>query len=381
MNANFSHNYREKFELFKFRDINNYHHAHDAYLAAVLGEYKEKYFRKHINYDLIKELNSILKENKDYKNLRFGYVVNSLNTKMNSILNDIVETKVDEEIGEVLFNADEFNKKVENTLYRNDILISRKTEIRTGKFYKETILPHNHVKVNSGIRLHDTLPVDKYGFYTELKFTYLALVSNTHKCYVIGVPLMLDSTEKINNYLASRIKCNINDLKIIKTIIPFNTLIKYNGQEVYLTGNGELMNAYEIKINKENMKKWKYTLNLILNNKSIPKYDNKPIIADDEVDLQMNDIIEFLLSLECKIPLYKSSINKVKNINITFLDFDTKKKLVLELFKMLSSSKNNADLKFIGGTEREGRLTFSNINNGVITFKSTTGLKESKYEF
>ena len=129
------------------------------------------------------------------------------------------------------------------------------------------------------------------------------------------------------------------------------------------------------------MKKWKYTLNLILNNKSIPKYDNKPIIADDEVDLQMNDIIEFLLSLECKIPLYKSSINKVKNINITFLDFDTKKKLVLELFKMLSSSKNNADLKFIGGTEREGRLTFSNINNGVITFKSTTGLKESKYEF
>ena len=37
LKAELSHNYREKYDLFKFRDINDYHHAHDAYLAAVLG--------------------------------------------------------------------------------------------------------------------------------------------------------------------------------------------------------------------------------------------------------------------------------------------------------------------------------------------------------
>ena len=43
---------------------------------------------------------------------------------------------------------------------------------------------------------------------------------------------------------------------------------------------------------------------------------------------------------------------------------------------MLSSSKLNADLKFIGGTSREGRLTFSNIEHACIINKSISGLKE-----
>lgn len=46
LKAELSHNYREKYDLFKFRDINDYHHAHDAYLAAVLGEYKENFMKK-----------------------------------------------------------------------------------------------------------------------------------------------------------------------------------------------------------------------------------------------------------------------------------------------------------------------------------------------
>ena len=33
---------RSKFELYKNRSVNDYHHAHDAYLAAVLGEYTFK---------------------------------------------------------------------------------------------------------------------------------------------------------------------------------------------------------------------------------------------------------------------------------------------------------------------------------------------------
>ena len=46
LKAELSHNYREKYDLFKFRDINDYHHAHDAYLAAVLGEYKRKFYEE-----------------------------------------------------------------------------------------------------------------------------------------------------------------------------------------------------------------------------------------------------------------------------------------------------------------------------------------------
>lgn len=69
LKANLSHNYRERYELFKFRELNDYHHAHDAYLAAVLGEYKEKYMKYNITYDLVRTLNNKIKEKGKQKNL------------------------------------------------------------------------------------------------------------------------------------------------------------------------------------------------------------------------------------------------------------------------------------------------------------------------
>ena len=65
--ANLSHNYREKFELFKFREINDYHHAHDAYLAAVLGEYKTKYLKENIDFEELKIINKKLYDEERYK--------------------------------------------------------------------------------------------------------------------------------------------------------------------------------------------------------------------------------------------------------------------------------------------------------------------------
>ena len=38
----------------------------------------------------------------------------------------LTENFVNEETGEVLFDAHEFNRMIENTLYRNDILVSKK---------------------------------------------------------------------------------------------------------------------------------------------------------------------------------------------------------------------------------------------------------------
>ena len=381
LNADLPHNYREKFELYKFRIINNYHHAHDAYLAAVLGEYKEKYLKRDLNYELIKEFNSKLLENKDYKNLKYGYVINSLDSNLNKIINKITQMEFKGETGKIIFNAEEFNKRIFNNLYRNDILISRKTEIRNGKFYKETIWAHNDIKIKSAIPRKGNLNPKLYGFYSELKPSYLSLVKYKDKNYLIGIPIMCSNKNKKIEYITNYLKCNTEDLEILINRIPFYTMIEYKNQKVYLTGSGELMNAYELKIPKEKMIKWKYTLNLILNNKKIPQINQEPLLTENEISNQTNEIIEYLLSLEEQVPLYKKSIQKIKCININDLDIENRKKLIIELFKMLSSSKLNADLKFIGGTSREGRLTFSNIEHACIINKSISGLKELKNEF
>jgi len=376
LHADLSHNYREKFELFKFRDINDYHHAHDAYLAAVLGEYKEKYLKCKVNFEMLKELNKSLIEQKDYKKLKYGYVINSLDSSMNDVMKEVVSIHFDEKTGEVLFDAEEFNRRVEDTLYRNDILISRKPEIKTGQLYKETIYSHNDAKIKSGIKISKTLPVEKYGFYTNIEYSYLVLVKVKEKNYMFGIPIMYDNKIDKAKYIEEKLKVSIDDYEIICDRIPFYTKINYHGHLAYLTGSIEFWNAYQLKISKKSMKKWKYMLNFALNDKKIPVIDNQEVLTEQEVNKQMLEFIKYLLSLHELFPLYNNTFKKLEKIDIENLDMEKKKILIKELLKMLSASSMNANLKEFGLTDREGRVHKSNIGEGTLIYNSITGIRE-----
>lgn len=381
LKANLSHNYRERYELFKFRDINDYHHAHDAYLAAVLGEYKEKYMKKNINFDMVKELNNRLRELGEYNKLKYGYVINSLDENASNIINDISKNLIDDETGEVLFDAREFNQQVENTLYRNDILISRKTEIRNGKFFKETI--YNRYKGN--IPIKENMPVKLYGGYSNIETAYLCLTDNNDKKKIIGIPLQITEKAKKDNqikidFIKDHLKLKENDKLIIeKENIPFETEIIYKNQKVYIKGysishkNCEISNANQLKLPKEQMQKWKRALAYIINNQKEYEVD---------ANKHSSDILNYLLSLEKQYPLFAKDMLKIKekinNVNLTLND---NKKIIIELLKLFHCNSTNANLSSYGLGDRIGRLSGNNITTGIIINKSVTGIKESMYEF
>lgn len=381
LKANLSHNYRERYDLFKFRDINDYHHAHDAYLAAVLGEYKEKYMKRNINFEMVKELNNRLRELGQYKNLKYGYVINSLDVNASDIVNDITNNLVDEKTGEVLFDANEFNKLVENTLYRNDILVSRKTEIRSGKFFKETIYP----KEKGNIAIKENMPVDLYGGYSNMETSYLCLVKYNNKNKLIGIPMTIAvKSEKDKIVKVNFIKEHLNlkgneDITILKDNIPYEIELVYKNQNVYVKGysvshkNCELSNARELKIRKEYMIKWNKALAYILNNDK--SYEIEAIKYS-------NDIIKYLLSLENEYPLFAKEIIKIREkLNLSVLTLQDKQKIIIELFKLFHCNSVNANLSTYNLGDRIGRLSGNNITSGVIINKSSTGIKESYYEF
>ena len=178
LKADLSHNYRERYDLFKFRDINDYHHAHDAYLAAVLGEYKERFMKRKINFDMVKEMSRYIynSEEIDSKDLKYGYVINSLDERVSDIVLKISENFSDKETGEILFDAHEFNKRVEETLYRNDILVSKKVEFKSGELYNQT----KNKKGGAGVQLKANMPTELYGAYTSLNPAY-ALLAKINK--------------------------------------------------------------------------------------------------------------------------------------------------------------------------------------------------------
>lgn len=401
LHANLSHNYREKFELYKFRELNDYHHAHDAYLAICLGIYQDKYINKNIDFNGLKELSKKLYENKNYKDLNYGYVINSLD---NSVRNVNVKT------GEVFDNIN-FNKTIENTLYRNDIIISKKTEIKTGEFYNQTI--YNRKNKNAHYKIKDNLPVELYGGYDQLKYSYMALIKYNKKMKLLGIPIQLcvkkDKDSLIANYIKTGL--NINDYIIIKNDIPLNHFMIYKGQKVEITGcnlkGAEVINATELQFTRADQEKYKYLLNFIFNN-HYPVYDKELNISYDEFkvkceeqfDILINDLFNAILEKINKHYFLYSGIYKnlliVKNNNefkeLQFKNDETikakqisKVQVIKELLLLLKCSSDNADLELLSKnvkfSDRIGRKSGVNIDHATLISQSVTGLKERTYEF
>ncbi len=382
LHADLSHNYREKFELFKYRDLNDYHHAHDAYLAAVLGEYKSKYLKNKIDYNRFKQINESILESKNYKEFKYGFFINSLDNKFNLI---------NEQTGEVILENKKLNETIENTMYCNDILVSKKTEIKSGAFYQETKNSHNKLGKND-VPLKDGLDMTKYGSYTEIYPSYLCLVKYGTKQKVIGIPILIEEKSKKNSILKEQYikRClNLKETEKIQILIdkiPFQQLLKYQNHMVYITGSScELVSAVELHLPKDSAKKWKYLLNLIFNGKDIPKdSDGNSILSEEEKNKQLDEILAFLLTQTRKhYPLYEEIANKFEvYLKDNRLDFDNKIKFVKEFFKLLNG--HNANLETITNKyfpNRVGRLTTRTITNGVLYYNSVTGIWSYKYEF
>ncbi len=413
LNANLSSNYRDKYELFKYRGLNDLHHAHDAYLAGVLGLYQKDWLKKSTNFESLKELNKKLYNDKRYKDLKYGYVINSIDNDISTFNN---------ETGELIFDADYFNDTVKNTLYQNDVLISKKTEIKTGKFFEETIYKKDDVKSKFNIK-NNLLPTI-YGGYNKTQYSYMKLIKYQKKnklvYALIGIPILYESSKDkkivIDNYIKQSF--DIDSYIIEKPKIPFNTLIEYKKQKFLITGCGiasaELINATEFILSKSVQDKYKYLLNYVFNKKypnmenylknsniNIENYNEfksycKKIFNEQAIDL-FKYIIEYI-SINC--PLYDKIAKNLSLVqdsgefyNLPFeVSIDEERKglisktiILNQLFVLLKCNSKNANLsklsKTIKFSDRVGRLEKINVKTGTIITKSVTGLKVRRYEF
>lgn len=385
LHANLLHNYRERYELYKFRDINDYHHAHDAYLAAVLGEYKEKLMKRKIDFEIIKDLNSYIYKSGNHKRFYYGYVINSLDTELTKEL-DRIGNIYDDITGEILFDADSFNERVANNLLCNDILISRKTEVRTGEFYNQTIYPANRGQIELKKGLNSAL----YGGYSSVNCSYLALIQYKNKKKLIGIPIQVALKNKTvfdskDLYIREQLKIKDDETyEILRDFIPFDTLINYKNQLVYIKGystkkrNFEVCNAKQLKIPKNKMMKWKYVLNEILNNykKYEKDYEEVPFAYID----QAKEILMYLFQIKNEYPLFTNELSKTEELlEIDTLQFKDIAYIIREIFKIYHCNSVNGNLKQYGLGDRIGRLSGKTIDSGTIFCKSTTGIKETNY--
>ena len=372
--ANLSHEFREKYGIYKNRNVNDFHHAHDAYIACIIGRYiqirfpglEAKYVYGQYMQNVKKTKNNIDKEN-------HGFIINSMKYEC-----------IDEDTGEVIWDPERILDYIKCFNYR-DVYITKKLDTNNRELFNVTILSSD--KNSEKGKTKATIPVNKlrsnvrkYGGFSGLQSDIVAIEGKKGKKIdrrLINLPILLRyvSIEDQCKYIMENNK--YSDIKIIKKIKK-NQLIEIDGGLYYLSSATELVNAHQLILNnKENEIIFEINNAMIKNDYSY--FENREIEITKLYNLLCDKMKKYY-------PKYKGIYEKIltKNIDFNILEIDLKCRVILEVLKILKAGAINGNLKFepYNMTDREGRLSKQSIHldNTYFYDVSITGIYSKKYK-
>lgn len=366
--------FRQRYGLLKVRDINDLHHAKDAYLNIVVGNVYHLKFTK----DVRKYFN----ENGTYRTYNlykiFDYDVNYGSETAWKAENN----------GTII--------KVKHNMRCDRILVTRQTYEKGGALFDVQPLKkgHGQIPLKSGKGNERLKNIDLYGGYNSASITYFMLIEGKNKkdkqCkYIVPVPLYLK--EKIetddnfaNAYFAREYK--LKDVKLVRKIL-MQTLMITNGFKMRIAGKSgtQLLvhNANQLELNPKYYKIMKEIGKFILDRKE--KKDiviNKNSSITDEILLD----IYYMFKEKLEENIYKDRLGKFSDImdkgidKFKKLSLDEKTIQIYELVNLFKCTAEMPDLSRIGGAKNTGAIRISmdvtKRERLAIIHQSVTGIYE-----
>lgn len=374
--ASFPSLLRKEYEIAKMRDLNDAHHAVDAYLNVVCGN---------ILTTLYNNIFPMFKEKKEeHKNISFNMEKRLINYIDKNNLKD----------------------KIKTNCLRHDALITFKPDYDSGKFYKETIFKKTGDKDTGLIPLHTKGPMSdtkKYGGYSKLSQSYIIAVEYKLKNKTVKklcrVPTLYLKQYKNDLNIIAKIMIDdekATDIKVLRKIY-LNQKIKYNGCYYLICTSDDTRCKY--KMAYQNYLDNNY---LIYLNKCLKKIDelNDEQLTSKELTIN-KDGDKFLIDKNHNLEIFKAikeQYNKTIYDSTSYIvrsremkeeDFNTlslKKQIdtLNNMIKMLSRSNEQA--KFDKSLNNDGtnyyRVSMNVINNEkvYIVNESPSGLFKGKEE-
>lgn len=146
--ANQTGYYREKYSIPKIRDLNQYHHAHDAYIVSIIGLFIRKALPKQNGlFDYNQYLYYAKKKMTNHD--KSGFVLNNMNYM-----------QTDRDTGEIIWNPEQISE-INKVFNYKDCYISRKLEKNDSLLFKITVVPSDKNSDNGKTKA--TVPVNKKG--------------------------------------------------------------------------------------------------------------------------------------------------------------------------------------------------------------------------
>ena len=368
--------FRQDFDIIKVRELNDLHHAKDAYLNIVVGNvYNTKFTNSPINF--IKDVKAR------------EYNLNKLFKQKDVERNGYIAWKVGEE-GTV--------GKIKKIVDKNNVLIVRRSYEVKGGLFDQQILKKGNGQIS--IKANDRIGnIDKYGGYNKASGAYFMVVESKDKKgnlirTIEFVPVYL--AEKLENSNDLRLDYCINNLKLIepRIIIPklkFETLFYSEGFFFSLSGrsNNQLLikNETQLLANKEIQITMKKVIKFIERKKenSTLKITPKDNINIEELDFTYDFFLSKLQS-HCYSVKLSNQVNALESNKIVFknLFLEEKCSVIYEILHFFQTNRVTSNLKTINGAANAGSLVISkNITNFkelYLIYQSTTGIFEQKVD-
>ena len=373
-------------QLIKVREINDYHHAKDAYLNVVVGNvYDTKFTRNVFNF---------IKEKKDGRK----YSLNNVFYENASNSNNV---------------AWELNKtvhQVEKVMNNNNILVTRRTSEQKGGLFDATVYKAKvAAKAKEGVyyplKTSDPVvnDVTKYGGFTKVKIAYYSIFEYTlvnkkgeeKITRIIPIPIYVSQNIKDDSTLLEFGKTQINiksgeevkDFKLKYRKLCIGDLVKINNFFNFIGGktNDSFVydGAVQVTLDTESERYIK-TLSKYQNWKK----ENKDGELWESITKEKNTELYNLLVEKMNSGIFiKKKPNKFNELNseeirnnFSSISLEEQAKVLLEVLNLLTNKKSIFDLKSINITAARGKISFnlSNLSQFSIIEQSVAGFYEKE---
>lgn len=372
--------FRQKFDIIKSRAVNDYHHAHDAYLNIVVGNIYDTKFTKDPRNFIKKDKSARyynLEKLFEYDVERNGYIAWKAN---------------DEETGEPGSIAN-----VKKNINNRNILFTRMSYEGKGALFDVNLMR----KGSGQISQKENSPkadINKYGGYNKASTAYFCAIKyekDGKEFYSIEtVPLYLKENVSVDkNMLVKYFEESLNakNVCILVNKIKLNSLIKVDGFYYHLTGrtNDRLAVSGAVQLTLD-LKSMKYIKKI---EKFVKRYaENKNTVINkyELLSKEENERLYEILSEKLENTIYKNKKNnqseKISSGFELFKKLDVKDQILQlnQLLLIFGSQNNGVNTELIGGKKKTGVVFLSNKFKDFKEFKlinqSITGLFENEVD-
>ncbi|MGV3127094.1 type II CRISPR RNA-guided endonuclease Cas9 [Streptococcus orisratti] len=395
LKSNLVSNFRKEFELYKVREINDYHHAHDAYLNAVVAKallVKYPKLEPEFVYGDYPKYNSC-RERKTATQKMFFYsnIMNMFKMKVKLADDRIVERpmiEVNDETGEIAWDKTKHIATVKKVLSYPQVNIVKKVEEQTGGFSKESILQKGDsdklIPRKTKKFYWDT---KKYGGFDSPTVAYSILVvadiekGKTKKLKrvkeLVGVTIMERAAFEKNSiaFLERKGYRNVQEENIIK--LPKYSLFELeNGRKRLLASAKELQKGNEIVLPN-------HLRTLLYHSKNIHKVAEPEHLSYVEKHRdEFKELLDIVSNFSKKYTLAEGNLEKVEELYAQNSSKDISE-LASSFINLLTFTAIGAPaaFKFFDKTiDRKRYTSTTEIFNATLIHQSITGLYETRID-